>query len=337
MIEHRMLEHGGALRAAAARYNIPLENWLDISTGINPLAWPTPSIPAEVWRRLPEDNDGLERIAARYYGTDQLLAVAGTQAAIQALPVLRAPSRVGVLAPGYNEHAHAWRRGKHRVRLVEVEQIEAVLSELDVLVVSNPNNPTGVRFAVNRLCAWHADIAARGGWLVIDEAFVDATPEHSLAEHAGSPGLIILRSLGKFFGLAGARVGFILSETGLREQLRAQLGPWSVSGPSRWVAARALADSAWQHSMREQLPALAGRLVEMLNGAGYAVSGSTAYFCWLKHPQAAAIHTDLAKQGVLVRYFAEPQSLRFGLLHDEQDWRRLGRALSGNKATYPPF
>ncbi len=245
-----MLEHGGALRAAAARHGIPFDDWLDLSTGINPQGWPVPAVPAPVWRRLPEPGDGLETVAADYYGSPNPLPVAGSQAAIQALPLLREPGRAGVLALSYAEHAHAWRRAGHELEQLDVAMLAAAIERLDVLVLVNPNNPTGLRFDPATLLDWRARLAARGGWLVVDEAFVDATPESSLAAHVGQPGLIVLRSLGKFFGLAGARVGFVLGESVLLERLADRLGPWAVSGPSRWVAARALADRDWQDRTR---------------------------------------------------------------------------------------
>ncbi|MCB1778381.1 MAG: threonine-phosphate decarboxylase, partial [Candidatus Competibacteraceae bacterium] len=142
-----MLEHGGALRAAAARYGIPLNDWLDLSTGIHPQGWPVPSVPAIAWQRLPEREDGLEAAAAAYYGTSHLLPVAGSQAAIQALPLLRKPGRMGVLHPSYAEHAHAWQRAGHVVETLTVMELETAVDRLDVLVLVHPNNPTGLRFA----------------------------------------------------------------------------------------------------------------------------------------------------------------------------------------------
>ncbi len=327
-----MLEHGGALKAAADRYDIALSDWLDLSTGINPLNWPVPTVPALIWQRLPEREDGLEKAAADYFGSAQLLAVAGSQAAIQALPALRRTSRVGVLSPGYAEHAHAWRRHGHAVALLSPDALAAAVGELDVLVVINPNNPTGTQVAATTLLEWRARLAERGGWLVVDEAFMDATPERSLAVHAGLPGLIILRSLGKFFGLAGARVGFVLAEAELRDRLQAQLGPWTVSGPGRWVATQALTDRAWQQQTRASLPQASVRLAGLLGRHSLAVSGGTALFQWLLHPQAEYFQDALARRGILVRRFDDPPSLRLGLPATEAAWRRLDLALAALRA-----
>ena len=174
-----MLEHGGRLRRAAEDYGIALADWVDLSTGISPWAYPVPPVPEAVWQRLPEDDDGLDAAAARYYGSAELLAVAGSQPAIQALPAVLRGARVRLLAPGYAEHAHAWR--ERRPQLVDAAAVEDAIDDSDVLVLVQPNNPTGVHFERARLLDWHARLARRGGWLVVDEAFADTTPAHSLA------------------------------------------------------------------------------------------------------------------------------------------------------------
>ena len=189
-----MLEHGGRLRRAAEHYGIALADWVDLSTGISPWAYPVPPVPEAAWQRLPEDDDGLDAAATRYFGSAELLAVAGSQPAIQALPAVLPGARVGVLAPGYAEHAHAWR--ERRPRLIDAAAVEGALDDSDVLVLVQPNNPTGVHFERDRLLDWHARLARRGGWLVVDEAFADTTPAYSLVPLAGRPGLVVLRSLG---------------------------------------------------------------------------------------------------------------------------------------------
>jgi len=327
-----LLEHGGGLRAAAARYGIALGDWLDLSTGINPQGWPVPLLPPMVWQRLPETDDGLETAAATYYGTPQLLPVAGSQAAIQALPWLREPGRVGVLQPSYAEHAHAWRRAGHQLEWLPPDQLDTAADRLDALVLVNPNNPTGQGFDPAMLLNWRARLAKRGGWLVVDEAFMDASPDQGLTAQAGLPGLIVLRSLGKFFGLAGARVGFALAEAALRERLREALGPWPVSGPARWVATQALTDHAWQAQTRIRLAQAGKRLADLLQRQGLSVAGGTGLFQWAPLPEADFWQDALARRGILVRRFTNPPGLRFGLPGTEPAWRRLELALAGMRA-----
>lgn len=327
-----MLEHGGGLRAAAAHYGIALGDWLDLSTGINPQGWPVPPLPPTVWQRLPEINDGLEAAAAAYYETPHLLPVAGSQAAIQALPRLREPGRVGVLHPSYAEHAHAWRQAGHQVESLFSDQLDAAADRLDALVLVNPNNPTGKRFDPALLLNWRARLAQRGGWLVADEAFMDATPESSLTIHADLPGLIVLRSLGKFFGLAGARVGFVMAEPALRDRLQETLGPWAVSGPSRRIATQAIADRAWQVQTRLRLEQAGKQLADVLQRQRLPVAGGTGLFQWIPMPEADFWQDALARRGILVRRFTDPPGLRFGLPETKAHWRRLELALAGVRA-----
>lgn len=322
-----MLEHGGRLRQAAQHYGIPLNDWLDLSTGLAPWPIPFPAPPESVWQRLPEPEDGLVEAANQYYQATQVLPVAGTQAAIQALPRLRATSRVGVLAPCYAEHAYQWQRAGHQVELLTELEIPQRLPDLDVLVVVNPNNPTGRLLAPQVLRAWQQQLAARGGWLIVDEAFMDATPEHSLAGLPCEPGLILLRSLGKFFGLAGVRLGFVLAEPTLLRSLEDWLGPWAVSGPARWVGGRCLENEPAQAQQRQQLHSNSRRLEQLLVAQGFSPTGSSAFFQWLVTEQATALHQHCAQRGILLRLFPELQGLRIGLPASEADWQRLEQCL----------
>ncbi len=319
-----MLEHGGNILEASRRYGIPADVWLDLSTGINPNGWPAGDVPQSVWTRLPEDDDGLEEAARRHFGAEHVLPVAGTQAAIQALPKVTPRCRVGITHPAYAEHAHGWRQAGHEVGVWQDMEEAATF---DVAVVINPNNPTAVRHDTDSLLGLHAALRAKGGALVVDEAFIDTAPAASVASLSHREGLVVLRSLGKFYGLAGARVGFVLAAPALIERLRGQLGPWTIPGPSRWIACRALADAAWQEMARARLGIASQRLAAMLTAAGLTPDGGTGLFQWVKTPHASALHDWLARRGILTRLFRDPPGLRFGLPGAEADWSRLGAAL----------
>lgn len=322
-----MPDHGGGVLRASRLHGIPVESWLDLSTGLNPHGWPVTAVPERIWLRLPEAADGLEDAAANYYGSSSLLPVAGSQQAIQVLPLLRGPSSVGVLDITYAEHPHAWARRGHKVARLEPNELNAAADTMDVLVVCNPNNPTGLMLSPECLEDWRKRLTARGGWLVVDETFMDVTPEYSMIPHVGKSGLVVLRSLGKFFGLAGARVGFVLTFPELLDRLQEELGPWTVNGPGRHIAKAALADLNWQKAARRRLIAESGRLADLLTSLDLAPTGGTMLFQWMARSCATSLYEFLACRGVLVRYFPEPKSIRFGLPKSSADWIKLSAAL----------
>lgn len=331
-----MLEHGGRLREAAARYGIPLRSWHDLSTGISPQAFPIPSIPRIVWQRLPEENDGLELAASAYYQNKNVLPVAGSQAAIMAIPRLFIGMKAGIghelniacLGPLYAEHPHAWLNAGHHVTTYTHANLEAAAQTQDVVVVCNPNNPTAEMIPSPHLLSAARRLRERGGYLIVDEAFADAMPENSLSHYAGTataPNLIVLRSLGKFFGLAGARVGFVLAHPDVLTPLREHLGPWGISGPARWVAQLALDNTEWQEQNRQRLHNDSARLAALLQGLGEV--RRNPLFCYLVLHRADDLAKFLARRGILVRFFAEPLALRFGLPNSESAWEALTQAL----------
>lgn len=334
------LAHGGGLNRAARDHGISVARWLDLSTGISPWSWPVPAVPERVWQRLPEADDGLVEIARGWCGAPETigcLPVAGSQAAIQALPTLRAPCRVGVPAPGYAEHGWWWAQHGHEVVPVPLDAVEAQLDALDVLVWIHPNNPAGDAVPRERLLAWRDALAARGGWLVVDEAFVDPSTAVPVAPDAGE-GLVVLRSLGKFFGLAGLRAGVVLGEAALCARLETALGPWALSHPARWIMARALADRDWQAAQRQRLRAAAEALDPVLARHGLAPQGASALMRYCPLPSATAVDAlfdALAREAVLVRRFEAPPALRFGLAPDEAALEQLDRALTRAVAPNP--
>lgn len=323
-----MLVHGGRLRQAADRYGIPLADWIDLSTGINPNGWPVPALPAKVWQRLPEDDDELLAAAVGYYQNASILPVAGSQAAIQTLPHLRPASRVGVLHPAYAEHAASWAKLGHQVRILAEDAIDDNLEDVDVLILVNPNNPTGRLWSRQQLLAWHEKLSRRGGWLIVDEAFIDVlADDFSLSSLQVRPGLIVLRSVGKFFGLAGIRCGFVIAENDILHRLQQRLGPWAISYPSRHVAALALTDKAWQQQAVVALQQQGHRLAQLLSENGWEPSGGCALFQWVMTEAAEVLHHQLAGYGILTRLFSDPLSIRFGLPEHEAAWQRLASAL----------
>lgn len=320
-----MLEHGGKLREAQRLYGGA--DWIDLSTGINPIGYPAPPLPPDAWHRLPEADPALLDAACAYYGARALLPVAGTQAAIQALPRLRPPSRVTVAAPSYAEHAHHWALHGHSLRQIGYPMLEAAVGSSDVVVVCNPNNPTGELVPPAELLRWAAELGARGGWLVVDEAFGDTAPELSVAAYAAHPGLVVLRSVGKFFGLAGLRSGFVAAEASLLTALADMLGPWAVSGPAQHVALAALRDTAWQQAAQARLARDGARLRGLLAAHGIQAAG-TPLFHWWAEAAPEDFHEHMARHAIWVRLFRQAaRGIRLGLPGRESDWHRIEHAL----------
>lgn len=303
-------QHGGDLDRAIELWGGSRGDWIDCSASIAPRPYLLPPVPEKIWRELPHDDARLLAAARRYYGCKHLIATPGSQAAIQILPVLREPSRVAVVSPTYAEHTWRWQQAGHSVSEIHPDEVARRLDEFDVLIVVNPNNPTGRIWPRSTLRQWHDELARRGGWLIVDEAFADAAPAESLIEEAGCSGLIILRSLGKFFGLAGLRLGFMAAELSLLYRMSSLLGPWSISAPAQWAGTLALTDHEWQTKQAALLVENAHWLAQTLAHFGLPAASSLPLLCWCPTPRAAEWQARLAEQHIWCRRFAD--GLRFG-------------------------
>ena len=325
------IAHGGRLNAARRRFPDAPEPIIDLSTGINPIGYPIPALPASAFSRLPEPEAvaALEQAAALAYGVGNAASVVvapGTQLLIGLLPRLCPAARVSVVGPTYNEHAFAWSAAG-----ATVEQVDslAAADPRQTVVLCNPNNPDGRRWRRAALLEFADRAARQGGHLVVDEAFCDTEPaELSLAPAVPHPALTVLRSFGKAYGLAGLRLGFALVEPRRAHLLHAALGPWRVSGPAIAIGTPALADRAWLAAATERLARESRALDGCLQRAGLAVIGGTLLFRLAATDHASAIEQRLGRAGILVRSFTDhPTWLRFGLPGDADAWRRLQAAL----------
>jgi cobalamin biosynthetic protein CobC len=323
--------HGGDLAAARLLFPDAPEPFIDLSTGINPNSYRLPRFSPDLFAHLPDADAAaaLVQAAARVYGAPSAACVAaapGTQILLPLVAALVRPGRAAVLTPSYPEHARAAALAGHRVQAVR--EIDAA-GEASLVIVGNPNNPDGRLFTEDELLAFADKISPRGGLLVVDEAFMDvAPPGLSLAADVSRGNIVVLRSFGKFFGLAGLRLGFALAAPALAKKLSAALGPWAVSGPAQAVGVKALGDDAWIERTRERLTRTANKLDSILIGAGLDVVGGTSLFRLAQTPAAEALFEHLGRAGILTRRFPENADwLRFGLPANEPAWRRLGTAL----------
>jgi cobalamin biosynthetic protein CobC len=321
--------HGGDLGQARALFPDAPEPWLDLSTGINPIPYPLPALPLSLWQRLPAGADEaalLEAARAAYRVPDGagIVAAPGTQILIELLPGLVSARGVAVIGPTYAEHEASWRKAGADVALVADP---GAVGNASVIVLVNPNNPDGRIVPTGTLQDLAGHCRRRNGLLVIDEAFADFTQGISIAP-ALPPGVLVLRSFGKTYGLAGLRLGFAIGEPALVEGLRGALGPWAVAGPALHLGALALGDSRWLAQAGADRHADATRLDALLAPHGRVVGG-TSLFRLLASPDAPGLFAHLGRSGLHVRRFQhDPTWLRFGLPGDASAWSRLDAALA---------
>jgi cobalamin biosynthetic protein CobC len=332
------MKHGGDLGAAMARHGGILSDWLDLSTGINPHAYPV-ELPGDshVWQVLPTEGarTRLLEAARGAYGVPKELrtvAAPGTQALISLLPLVLPEGAVAIVGPTYGSHGDVWRRAGRVVR-----EITSPHTDLDgdvrVLVIVNPNNPDGRLTDVQSLRHQAERLAARGGILVVDEAFADCMPGASLLPHLAGVPAVVLRSFGKFYGLAGLRLGFAAAPRDISDRLETLLESWAVSGPALEVGTRALSDRAWQNAMQARLADEVGDLTLVLQARGVSVFGGTPLFVLAGTRDAARLHEALARQRIWTRRFDyAPTWLRIGLPGGAEKLARLDAALEAAMA-----
>lgn len=326
------LFHGGDLASASRHFGRDESQWLDLSTGVNPRAYSVDALSLSAFTRLPYLRDDFMAQAATYYGSDKGVAVPGTQWAIAQLPALlqcrSSVSRVLIPELGYSEHGHQWQAQGALVthypatdETVAVAAIDAALARhpYQHLVLINPNNPTGLCFRSEQIQRWREQQTA-DSVVIVDEAFIDATSQSSILTAGGdSAGIIVLRSFGKFFGLAGLRLGFVFAPDELRQPLLQQQGLWAINGPAQALAAQAFADTGWQRQARDNIRAdrlLTQKRLQPLLGNPDASGG--LFSTYRLSPEAATFYYQaMAEQGVLMRVIPWHQKtslLRTGLI-----------------------
>jgi cobalamin biosynthesis protein CobC len=329
--------HGGRLGAARAAYSDAPQPWIDLSTGINPKSYPAPRARGATLNRLPDTGElsRLEAVAAAAFGVDdpqRVVATGGTEAALRLLPYVLGQKVAVVAGPTYGSHADGWERAGVPSRVVPDSELEDSIADQTALVVVNPNNPDGRIVSRERLRHLHDAVGARGGVLVVDEAFAEVTPESSAADLAGSneaQRLVVLRSFGKFFGLAGLRLGFVLGAPELMARIRSVIGDWPVSVDALAAGLAAYADRGWAERTRVQLARSARRLDGLLTRYGFEVVGGTSLYRLVRADDAPGRFERLASAGILTRPFRHDSSLlRFGLPGTGDAWRRLNDVLA---------
>jgi cobalamin biosynthetic protein CobC len=306
-------DHGGGLDAAIARYGGSRATWLDLSTGINPVPYPLPQFPADAWTALPDKAAfaRLHDVARGFWGVPAgagILAATGASAIIAALPHVFPAGEVCIPGPTYNEHEAAFCAAGWTIGTAPRQALVAV----------HPNNPDGAVWSA-------ADFTTQ--ITIIDESFCDVMPERSLVHLASRPNTVVLKSFGKFWGLAGLRLGFAIGDPAVIARLADLLGPWQVSGPALRIGAEALADPQWADAARARLAQDAHRLDQLVTAKGADLLGGTSLFRLYRVDDAAAWQDRLAQGHVWSRIFPYAGDwLRLGLPAPDR-WAQVEAAL----------
>ncbi|WP_395391379.1 threonine-phosphate decarboxylase [Novosphingobium sp. BL-8A] len=321
----QFLHHGGRVAEAARLFGGAVDDWLDLSTGLNPRPWPVPADLMPDWHALPDPEalTVLESVAARHFGVDPALccAVPGSEAALRQLArLLDLPGRA--LVPAYRSHLEAFAQSRP-AHFGEEPQ------EREVVVMANPNNPDGVLRSPGDVLGWSAQIERQGGWLIVDEAFGDCRADASVAGAVTATGrLLVLRSFGKFFGLAGVRLGFVLGPAHVLAALRQAMGSWPIHAGALAIGTRAYADADWIAETRQALPLHVERMDRILRRHGLEPQGSCPLFRLVTGCAAGEVFERLGRAHILVRPFEQfPDWLRFGVPAEEAALARLDAAL----------
>ena len=309
------MEHGGNASEVALLYGIAPADMLDLSAAISPISYPLPPLVQSEWQTLPNrlsEQAVLEAARQAYQlpsGVNICLA-AGSQSLLQAAPYLLSPTKVWHdKRVTYNEHLPAWAHAGHDC-LISVDMPPAI----SAAIIVRPNNPDGFIMPIDRVldCAHHCQ--RQGGFVLVDEAFSDVIPEQSLIPYSQDLPLVITRSFGKFFGLAGLRLGFAIGQEKYITALRARIGPWPVAMPALQAALCALADRNWHSAHRQFLSNHATQMKEALSMSGLDFTGGCALFLTFSHDKAHDLHQYLARKGIWTRiYSSYPHLIRFGL------------------------
>ena len=320
-----MAEHGGNIDEAAKRYGVNADEMYDLSTGISPIAYDCPLPSSAAYQALPVATklEALCAAARHAYDVPQHAAIcagAGSQALLSALPYLMdKPRLVWCPEPTYNEHRHRWELAGHHV-----DGGADCPADADIIILGQPNNPSGRLWSQSEMMGYLAHVKDRGGFLVIDEAFADPVAGASFMAHAGDEALIILRSVGKFYGLAGLRVGFAIGGVSRIESLTDVIGPWPISGPAQDVACQALLDDTWREAHQKRLIVMAQEMHDLMQEVGLTSIAHTPLFVTISHPKAHDLHHYLAQHGFWTRIYQNDKTmLRLGLLADRQAFRKL--------------
>lgn len=325
---HALMEHGGRIDSAQALYPHAPRPWLDLSTGINPRAWEPPADLAVDLCSLPSPAAlaTLEAVAARHFGTDpaRVVALPGTEIGLRLLGALGLPAPARHVGPSYATHEAVF------PARISIDSLTDEATHGGTILLANPNNPDGRLVSPDALRPMINGLREHAGWLVVDEAFADTLPNAGLASKLSAEDPVILfRSFGKFFGLAGVRLGFMIAPPGIVARVRDRLGSWPISATALAIGTAAYADRAWIETTRTQLVTRTAALDAVLLRHGLTANGACPLFRLIVTDDAKSLFERLSMAGILTRPFTyDPRWLRLGVPADAAALVRLDAALA---------
>lgn len=327
------MKHGGDLSLAIERFGGSAVDWLDLSTGINPHHYPVPKeLSFGTWTSLPSRvaEEQLISAARRAYQVPAHLGLAaapGTQILLSLLPSILPKGPAALASPTYPSHKAVWQRDGRMP--MELSSVYALPADAKIVILVNPNNPDGQLIDVKSLLEIAGTLTERGGYLVVDEAFADVIPGASILPHLRDENVVVLRSFGKFFGLAGLRLGFLAGPQLIVEKLSGLLESWSVSGPALEIGARALRDTEWQEATVRRLVDEMADLTIAVSEQQLSVFGGTPLYALAGLRDAKGLHEALARRHIWTRIFDyAPTWIRLGLPGGAENLQRLTNALA---------
>lgn len=333
-------DHGGDLSSVKEKYSDARYPWIDLSTGINPRAYPWEkkidlTALAGYAAKLPQSSDVKKctSIWLKYLNVkdrNNWLLTAGSQAIINILPSIFPDHKGIILKPNYNEYERTWCRHLREYTTITRDKFDVnLLANNSVVMITNPNNPDAHLWQLEQIIHIANELAEKNGFLVLDEAYTDLCTDISLTTCSIPDNVLLLRSLGKFFGLAGLRIGLTKLPSKLYAKTADDMGPWTVSSISMAIAQMALSDTEWISNTLKSLKLNMEKLESILLEHDFKIIGNTDLYCLVQHEQSSMVVDKLNRSGIYVRTFSDnPSLIRFGLPKNDIEYKRLQEALT---------
>lgn len=343
--------HGGDIWGASKRAGLSPEKILDFSSSLNPFGLPKKAASAikdglRYASPYPDPASfSLRQALSVFHSIDpgQIVPGNGSTELIYALPRVLRLKRALIAEPAFSEYRRSLELAGCRTESLVLREEDGFGFDLDrfsrkikkgygAVFVANPANPTGALLEKDTIIEAARLCKKAGAWLVVDEAFIDFREEGSVKSFAGKEkNLIVLRSMTKFYSMAGLRLGFLITGKGAAERFRKSMLPWSVNTLAACAAMGALKDSAYIRKTLGWLGPERVFLSNALSGLGLKVFPSSANFLMAKtslnQPLAIEIRERLFGRGILIRDLSAFKGLGQRYLRVAVRTRQENRAL----------